>query len=106
MSREPKLKSGEEAIEDETIITCWCGEKGTYEQLFQDHGDSSCGGSGTITCYCGGDLCVCHNHGYFECPGCPDCEDDDDGAAQNNADAEDFDKAYDDALGDFQEDAE
>jgi hypothetical protein len=32
-----------------------------------------CQGYGTLTCYCGGDLCVCGLDGE-ECPGCPDCE--------------------------------
>ena len=65
--------------EDDEIIECWCGAKGTADQLFDDYVlVDSCGGSGTIHCYCGGDFCVCHNHGEIECPGCPDCERDDD----------------------------
>lgn len=66
------------------IITCWCGAKGTYEELFDDGClDDCCGGSGYVECYCGGDQCVCHHHGQeVECPGCEDCEgldfDDDD----------------------------
>ena len=63
----------------EELITCWCGCRGTYDQLFDETGlDDRCGGSGTLYCYCGGDLCVCHNHGEVECFGCPDCEDADD----------------------------
>lgn len=50
------------------LIKCWCGAEGTYEQLFDDA--ERCGGSGM--CLCGGDNCVCHNHG--ECGGCADCE--------------------------------
>jgi hypothetical protein len=80
---EPRQESGEvigpEDLEvgDDTVITCWCGEKGTYDQLFDDAGLSDrCGGMGTLDCRCGGDLCVCHNHGETECFGCPDCEDD------------------------------
>lgn len=64
------------------IIECWCGAKGTYEELFDDDFlDDGCSGTGMLQCYCGGDLCVCHNHGETDCPGCPDCEpefDDDD----------------------------
>jgi hypothetical protein len=33
-----------------------------------------CGGYGHISCICGGDFCVCHNHGDVECDGCVDCE--------------------------------
>jgi hypothetical protein len=69
-----------ELEEDDEIITCWCGEEGTYDQLFSDDDlDSSCGGTGELDCHCGGDLCVCHNHGTIECSGCEDCEGDDDG---------------------------
>lgn len=65
--------------EDDEIIECWCGARGTYDQLFED-ADSigGCGGLGEYQCYCGGDLCVCHNHGSIECDGCRDCEDVDD----------------------------
>jgi hypothetical protein len=28
----------------------------------------------TLDCRCGGDLCVCHNHGSVECDGCIDCD--------------------------------
>ena len=24
-------------------------------------------------------MCVCHHHGAVDCPGCPDCEGDEDG---------------------------
>ena len=59
-------------------ITCWCGAVGTYDELFDDDFlDESCGGTGQLNCYCGGDSCVCHNHGSTECPGCEDCESDD-----------------------------
>lgn len=33
-----------------------------------------CDGHGWITCYCGGDLCICGNGGEIECDGCEDCE--------------------------------
>ena len=64
---------------DDGLYTCWCGARGTYDELFaDDFGSSRCGGSGVLDCKCGGDQCVCHNHGEVECPGCPDCEEDDD----------------------------
>lgn len=60
-------------------ITCWCGATGTYDELFDDDFlEPSCGGMGILHCRCGGDLCVCHNHGEIECHGCPDCEEHDD----------------------------
>lgn len=58
-------------------IECWCGAKGTYNELFSSAALGSCHGTGVMECYCGGDLCVCHNHGEVECGGCADCEDDD-----------------------------
>ncbi len=62
---------------DDDIITCWCGAQGTYDQLFgSDFLDEGCGGTGSLNCYCGGDSCVCHWHGATECPGCDDCEGD------------------------------
>lgn len=33
-----------------------------------------CNGHGSIECRCGGDQCVCHNHGAAECAGCPECD--------------------------------
>lgn len=68
--------------DDDQIITCWCGVKGTAAELFDfDSLASSCGGTGYVDCYCGGDQCVCHHHGQEqECPGCDECPewDDDD----------------------------
>ena len=29
-----------------------------------------CCGTGTLDCYCGGDLCICENNGEYECPHC------------------------------------
>lgn len=69
----------DETETDDGLITCWCGAKGTYDELF-DGGlglDDGCGGTGVLHCYCGGDQCVCHYHGETECPGCPDCDEDD-----------------------------
>ncbi len=62
---------------DEDTFECWCGAKGKYEEMFAPM-PSRCGGSGYMECECGGDLCVCHNHGEMECFGCPDCEGDSD----------------------------
>lgn len=61
--------------DDDEIITCWCGERGTYDELFSNEPfEGRCGGSGFLYCYCGGDQCVCHHHGQeIECPGCLDC---------------------------------
>lgn len=54
-------------------MKCWCGEKNAH---FSDepHRSGGCGGTGTLHCYCGGDQCVCHNHGEVECDGCEDCD--------------------------------
>ncbi len=54
---------------------CWCGVKNPYFAPVA----GGCGGTGSVNCYCGGDQCVCHNHGEIECPGCWDCEGFDDG---------------------------
>ncbi len=35
--------------------------------------DRTCGGLGTLNCYCGGDNCVCGNFGEAPCYGCADC---------------------------------
>jgi hypothetical protein len=60
------------------IFTCWCGAQGTFEELFDDAVyDECCGGLGVLHCECGGDFCVCHNHGEVECPGCEDYGSDD-----------------------------
>lgn len=45
------------------------------EDDYDDYGDGSancphCGGLCEVPCYCGGDLCVCENNGYEECPVC------------------------------------
>lgn len=53
---------------------CWCGVKNPH--FHSVHG--GCGGMGIIDCHCGGDLCVCHNHGEVECFGCDDCDREDD----------------------------
>lgn len=63
--------------ESTEIIACWCGAKGTYEELFDESGlEEGCGGTGSINCFCGGDQCVCHHHGDLECFGCEDCQED------------------------------
>lgn len=35
--------------------------------------EASCGGSGVLNCFCGGDFCCCGNMGEVECYGCADC---------------------------------
>jgi hypothetical protein len=74
--REPTETQREREGMDETdVMTCWCGEHGTYAELFNDdHLDSLCGGSGKVECRCGGDVCVCHHHSQASCLGCEDCE--------------------------------
>ncbi len=52
------------------VAPCWCGEETPY---YSDDIDDRCGGSYDLFCRCGGDQCVCHNHGTVECPGCDDC---------------------------------
>lgn len=57
------------------VTTCWCGVTGPVDELFDDDAvETDCGGTGTVHCYCGGDLCVCHNHGECECFGCESCD--------------------------------
>lgn len=59
---------------DDTPTPCWCGEENPlYEDVM-----GPCDGSGDCECRCGGDTCICHNHGYGLCPGCEECEGDDD----------------------------
>lgn len=62
-------------LEENDLLRCWCGAIGTYEELFSGELAGGCGGLGYIDCRCGGDLCVCHNHGEIDCHGCEDCED-------------------------------
>lgn len=65
--------------QDDGLITCWCGAAGTFEELFDSAVfQNTCGGLGILECRCGGEFCVCHHHGQLECPGCADCECDDD----------------------------
>lgn len=50
---------------------CWCGSKNpAYLDVWLSR---TCGGDGVLTCICGGEFCVCHNHGEVECFGCEDC---------------------------------
>ena len=60
--------------DDSDDAPCWCGVEHPY---YSDDIERSCGGSGTVECRCGGDFCVCHNHGAVECAGCEDCDDTD-----------------------------
>jgi hypothetical protein len=52
---------------------CWCGEENPH--MDDSVYEGTCGGLGTLYCECGGEQCVCHNHGEVECPGCEDCQD-------------------------------
>lgn len=61
-------------MDNSILIKCWCGAVGTHEEMFSPCLGDSCGGTGSVDCFCGGDQCVCHNHGETDCPGCPDCE--------------------------------
>lgn len=68
---------------------CWCGVVGDADHMFMDTA-GTCGGTGVLNCYCGGDLCVCHNHGEVECAGCDDCSyGDDDYAGCDDDDDQD-----------------
>jgi len=68
----------EDGPDGDEIIRCWCGAKGTADELFGDL-DEGCGGTGHVGCHCGGDQCVCHYHGQErECPGCDQCPERDD----------------------------
>lgn len=51
---------------------CWCGVRNPYFAPIRE----GCGGLCVLNCFCGGDLCVCHNHGEADCLGCPDCDED------------------------------
>lgn len=58
--------------DDGQPIRCWCGEVLDDDSFGQSGGE--CGGTRSINCYCGGDFCVCHHHGAYECDGCAECE--------------------------------
>lgn len=51
-------------------MTCRCGIDDPYRARVR----AGCFGSGLVECLCGGDFCVCHNHGVVDCSGCVDCE--------------------------------
>ena len=44
----------------------WEDDDGDWEEPYCDH----CQNSGTIDCHCGGDFCICMNHGEKICPWC------------------------------------
>lgn len=50
------------------------GEDDEYEYWDGDDSEDAwcdtCQNMGTINCHCGGDLCVCENHGEMPCPNC------------------------------------
>lgn len=75
--RESASPTGSDAEQPENP-PCWCGVENPYYADSKDGLDATCGGSGVLNCYCGGDLCVCHWHGEVECFGCPGCEPEDD----------------------------
>jgi len=52
------------------MTACWCGE--TQPSFTRVR--AGCFGTGIVECLCGGENCVCHNHGEIECMGCVDCE--------------------------------
>lgn len=54
-------------------MKCWCGEPRPYFETSPALMSSSCAGTGELDCLCGGDQCVCHNHGTVECDGCGAC---------------------------------
>lgn len=41
--------------------------------------EESCGGTGVLHCFCGGDFCACELGGEYPCDGCEDCNPDGDG---------------------------
>lgn len=53
-------------LKDVPDVPCWCGEPHPYYAPIR----RTCGGTGHVDCLCGGDFCVCHNHGEVECYGC------------------------------------
>jgi hypothetical protein len=65
---------------------CWCGEKNPAYN--EDGLQSTCGGTGTLECLCGGDNCACHYHGEVECDGCEDCDETGDLGDENEEDDE------------------
>ena len=65
-----------EPVESDVFV-CWCGASGDFGEMCAEP-ERTCGGMGYVNCFCGGDFCVCHNHGECQCFGCPDCEDRDD----------------------------
>lgn len=60
------------------IDRCWCGTRRPYRETSRALLSLSCAGTGELDCLCGGDQCVCHNHGAVECYGCGSCEFDSD----------------------------
>ena len=64
-----RLAAQPDSLEDDHW-TCWCGVTDPYCAPVE----GTCAGTGMLTCYCGGDQCVCHNHGEVECFGCADCD--------------------------------
>ena len=65
-------RSSIELDADGFVGECWCGELNAWHS--EVYLETTCGGSGLLACHCGGDQCVCHNHGSAECTGSPDCD--------------------------------
>lgn len=74
---QPDLDYGAGVTMLRTKRDCWCGAQNPYCSD-EPYDDAGCSGLGVIYCYCSGDMCVCHNHGEVQCPGCFDCESADD----------------------------
>lgn len=66
--------SGDNEPEDDGLIEC----RPVYRIFDDAFLDETCGGTGILYCYCGGDQCYCHHHGETDCPGCDDCREFDD----------------------------
>lgn len=60
--------------DDSAPVPCWCGEKNPFYEDVK----GPCDGSGECECRCGDNTCFCHNHGHGLCPGCKECDGDDD----------------------------
>jgi hypothetical protein len=64
-----------------------CGATGPAAELFDSavYQKLPCGGLGVLECECAGeDNCNCHHHGWAQCPGCPDCQKQDEWEAGTN----------------------
>ncbi len=86
--------------------SCWCGavlNESDFTAMMNEVSGRCCGGDGYIDCECGGDFCACHNHGVVACPGCIDCDWEDDDL---DDDEPDFSRSYDPTDWDADDDEE